>query len=396
MNIALFTDSYIPIKNGVVTSVSQLKEGLEKRGHNVIILTVDVPNYEDNDLTIYRLPSLKVGLGTGTEFHLGLVNQGAVNRFLKKSNIEIIHTHSEFSIGNGGKSAAKKLNIPHVHTTHTMWEEYTHYILNGHLLSKGMIRKILKSFLKNVHTIVAPSIKAKKYFKQLRPDLNCVVINNGINVQKFKSSVIQENEILQLRNEFGLQQTDKLLIFVGRIGQEKRVLELFEQTSKIISTHDDVKMIFVGEGPELPVLRAKAAKMGLEKSFIFTGFVNWELVYRLYSISDIFVTASTSEVHPMTMIEASMCGLPLIARKDDSYMDLVIEEENGFLVDTDEQLGEKIELLLTDDTMRKSFSETSLEYSSKFTAEIHVEKMEKLYKKIIAAYPDPIDGDDEI
>ena len=146
MNIAIFTDCYKPIKNGVVTSISQLKDGLEKRGHEVIIITVDVPNYEEKDENIFRLPSIKAGFGSGTEQRFGIFNQGAINRFLKKKNIQLIHTHTEFPIGYCGKWAAKKLKIPHIHTTHTMWEDYTHYLMNGKLISK----KLQKSKVSNV------------------------------------------------------------------------------------------------------------------------------------------------------------------------------------------------------------------------------------------------------
>src|SRR4030042_3558001 len=181
MNIAIFSDCYIPIINGVVTSILQLKEGLENKGHNVIIITSDVPNYKDKDNNIFRLPSVKAGLGTEQRF--AFFNQGPINRFIKKKNIDIIHSHTEFTIGYSGKWAAKKLNIPHVHTTHTMWEEYNHYILNGRLVSKKMIRNILKTYLKKTDAFICPSIKAKKYYHDLMPNIPSVIIQNGIDIQ---------------------------------------------------------------------------------------------------------------------------------------------------------------------------------------------------------------------
>ncbi len=385
MNIAIFTDCYKPIKNGVVTSVSQLKEGLEKKGHNVFIITVEVPNYTENDENIYRMQSFKVGLGTEQRF--GLFHQGAINRFLKKKNVQLIHTHTEFSIGYCGKWAAKKLRIPHIHTTHTMWEDYRHYILNGKLISKNLARKILKTFLNKISVIIAPSIKAKKYYQDLMPDIPIKVIPNGIDIQKFKSSKITQDEISQLRKEFNLRKNDKIIIFVGRIGKEKRVIELFDAIVPIIKSNPNVKMLFVGDGPQLSELSKKASELKLEKEFIFTGFVNWELVYRLYSISNIFVTASLSEVHPMTLIEASMCGLPIIARIDDSYLDLVKNGINGYLVNTDQEITVSVQRLLNDNKLLQMFSEESYNLSQKFTAENHVNKIEELYNKVLECFP---------
>jgi 1,2-diacylglycerol 3-alpha-glucosyltransferase len=389
MNIALFTDCYLPIKNGVVTSVLQLKEGLEKIGHKVLIITSEMPNYKDKDENIFRLPSVKAGLGTEDRF--AFFNQGAVNRFLKKKNIDIIHTHTEFSIGYCGKWAAKKLKVPHIHTTHTMWEEYGHYIMNGKLLSSKMIRKYVSTFLKHVNAIIAPSIKAKKYNLDLMPEIPNQIVHNGIDMLKFKSSEIKKNEIIQLRKEFNLKKGDKILIFVGRIGREKRVLELFNTLVPVIKKNSRVKVIFVGDGPLLKELIKNSTELYLHKEFVFTGFVNWELVYRLYSISNIYVTASLSEVHPMTLIEAAMCNLPIIARTDDSYLDLVQNDVNGYLVDTDEMLKLKIMELLDNEKKLKEFSKASYNISQLFTAETHVAKVENFYKKVIELYPNKLD-----
>jgi len=386
MNIALFTDCYVPVKNGVVTSIMQLKEGLINKGHNVIVIAPEVPEYKDTDKEVYRLPSVNTGFGN--EIRFALFNQGAVNRFLRKKNIQIIHTHTEFPIGYCGKWASKNLKIPHVHTTHTMWEQYSHYILNGRLLSVKMIRKIMKTFLNRVNAIISPSIKAKKYYQELMQGIPCQVVHNGINMQKFKSSKITKDEIVQLRKEFNLKKNDKIIIFVGRIGKEKRVIELFDAIVPVIKKMPNVKMIYVGEGPELKELIKKSTELYLHKEFVFTGFVNWPLVYRLYSISDLFVTASLSEVHPMTLIEAAMCGLPIIARKDESYLDLVKDDRNGFLVDSDEELTNRVMALLSNDKMLKEFSENSYNISQGFTAENHVNKVEAFYQKVLELYPD--------
>ena len=393
MNIAIFTDAYIPIKNGVTTSVVQLKEGLEKKGHNVIVITVDVPAYEEKDPNVYRLPSINASFGSGTDARLGfLFNYLPIIRFLKKKKIDIIHTHTEFSVGLYGKKAAKKLKLPWVHSTHTMWEEYRHYILNGKIFTRGMVRKMMSTFMKNATCLVSPSIKAEKYYKSLLPNIPTVVINNGIDVDKFKSSIITENEIVALRKTFGFKKNEKILLFVGRIGNEKRVLELFNIVVPILKENSQVKMIFTGAGPLTEHIADSAARLGLDKQVVFTGFVNWDLVYRLYSISDLFITASLSEVQPMTMIEASMCGLPMIVRRDDSYLDLVHDGKNGYIVDSDEEMTAKIRTLISDEEKLKRFSEYSFENSAKFTAENHVARMEKFYMEVLKNHPGKFSG----
>jgi 1,2-diacylglycerol 3-alpha-glucosyltransferase len=116
---------------------------------------------------------------------------------------------------------------------------------------------------------------------------------------------------------------------------------------------------------------------------VFTGFVDWHEVYKLYCISNLFATASLSEVHPMTMIEALICALPTVARRDDSYLDLVLEGKNGYLCDSDAEMTAKIEELLSDKARMLEFSAFALRHSEQFSAERHVDKMLRLYQTII-------------
>lgn len=381
MKIAIFTDCYTPIKNGVVTSVKQLKEGLEKKGHLVVVVTVAVPNYEETDPHILRIASIKLGLGT--EQRIGLVQQKKINNFLKEHEIELIHTHTEFSIGFSGKAAAKKFKLPHVHTTHTMWEDYRHYVLNGMLLSPKIIKIGLKIFIKNVRAIIAPSIKAKNYWQKLTPRTLIEVIPNGIDLTKSKNKQLDENRIMEMKASLGIKETNKTLIFVGRIGQEKRIMELYDTLVPLLKENENLKLLLVGDGPLLAKLKEKTEKLGLSNQCIFTGFVDWETVQMLYRVSNIFVTASLSEVHPMTIIEALFSHLPIIARKDESIFDLVSNKVNGYLVDTDEELGQKVKDLLSQPELLADFAKASFKLAKNFTAVEHVNHVEKLYQRVL-------------
>ena len=93
--------------------------------------------------------------------------------------------------------------------------------------------------------------------------------------------------------------------------------------------------MFVGTGPARDDLAAAACAAGLDRQVLLTGPVAWERMVEIYAIAHAFATASLSEVHPMTLIEAAMCGLPIVARRDVSFVDLVKDGYNGFLVDSD-------------------------------------------------------------
>lgn len=390
MNIALFLDCWSPMKNGVITSAQQLKEGLEKKGHHVVIVTVQVEGYKSDDPNVMLIPLLPFDFGSKQGFGPALVHQGSVNRFLKDHKVELIHVHTEFTLGYAGRNAALQLKLPRVSTTHTMWEQYTNYMFL--LKFKSLVRAFLKHYLKGTSVIVAPSIKAKKYYqKNVVPHAAFQLIPNGIDMQKFKQHHITDQDIADLRKHYGFTAEDHLLIFVGRIGPEKRVEELFKAVIPVLKKYSHVKIVFVGDGPSHAALVDSAASEGVSEKVVFTGFVDWTEVYKLYSIANMFVTASLSEVHPMTLIEGAMCGLPSIARRDDSYLDLIRPGQNGYLCDTDEEMTVRIDELLSDEGKLKVYSKNAYEISQIFTADNHVAKMEKLYKKVIECYPNKLE-----
>ncbi len=381
MNIAIFTDCYVPVKNGVVTSISQLRAGLEAKGHRVIIFTVEARQHIESDPEIIRFPSFPIGLGT--ELAFGWVKQSDVNRIIQLNNIELIHTHTEFSLAVSSIFAARRFCIPRVQTVHTMWEDYRHYIMHGLLFRPILIRTLFKWLLKGCSAIVAPSQKARNYYQSIVPDTAIDVIPNGLDSSVFKHTTLSMAEIEQVRLQWKLGSSDKVVLFVGRIGKEKRVSELFDALLPVLRADPLNKMVFVGDGPLFKKLKARAVNLGLAEQFIFTGFVDWNSMHELYSQADLFVTASTSEVHSMTLIEAMMCSLPVVARRDDSFLDSIVHEKNGYLADTDSELTEYVRQLLSDQLKRESFARESLKSSQNFTAKAHSDQMEKLYNRVL-------------
>ena len=102
------------------------------------------------------------------------------------------------------------------------------------------------------------------------------------------------------------------------------------------------------------------------------------------------MSASMSEMHSMTILEAEMCSLPIVVRDDSSYYDTVIPEKNGYLSLTDEQMAKDLQELMHNDEKRKNFGKNSLEFSKDFSIENYIDKTEKIYKKVLETYPMPI------
>lgn len=395
MTIALFSDSYLPTKSGIVTVVVQLQEQLKKLGHRVILVTVETTDeYETYDPDIYRVHS--VALGLGTDQFVGIPAMHPLINYLRDAKVDIIHCHTEFGIGKAGLRAAHILKIPAICTTHTMWTDfYKYYLTFGKLISPRIINGIMKKYYGKFDSLIGVSTKARNYFKadSMLPQMPSVIIPNAIDKEKFQKEHISEQQKLALRESYGIKPDETMLLFVGRIGEEKRVFELLQVCKNVAKKNNKIKMIFVGNGPAYEDMLKKAEAEIASKQIIFTGFIEWTKVSEYYESADIFVTTSLSEMHSMTILEAQLSGLPIIVRRDESYLDSVFNGDNGYLTDSEDEMEERILELAEDKEKRLAFGKRSLEITKRFTIETHIRKTVKVYEEVLKAYPGKIDDE---
>ncbi|HHU35642.1 MAG TPA: glycosyltransferase family 4 protein [Treponema sp.] len=396
MNIALFTDSYLPAKNGVVTVVTQTRKALEAMGHHVIIVTVEntreLRKTRTEDPNIFRVRSIPLGLGT-SEF-IGLPQKRKIKAFLRKHKIEIIHSHTEFYIAHAAKQVGKSLHLPTIATTHTMWEDfYDYYIPMARLIPVKAIRKIVKRLYKKFYAFINVSSKARDYFKKdfMLPQIPSVVIPNAVDIEAFINTKDTAESLEEMRRNWNIPLDNIVLLFVGRIGEEKRVLKLLDIAINLVNRFDNVTMVFAGNGPSLVHMKKTIKKATLDHRIVFTGFVNWTDVHTYYAMSDIFTTVSLSEMHSMTVLESLFSGLPVVTRSDSSYFDTVLHGENGYLAETDEEVEAFLAELILDGEKRKKFSDRSRKIAQNFTIENHARKIVAFYQTVIDTFPKPID-----
>lgn len=396
MTIALFSDSYLPTKSGVVTVVLQLREQLIKLGHKVLLITVETTeDFHSDDPLVYQVHSKPLGMGTDQFISLPFIPN--LVKFLKKNNVELIHCHTEFGIGNAAVICAKTLKIPAICTTHTMWTEfYKHYIPMAKFISPNVIQKTMKIFYKRFNALIAVSSKARNLTKskKMLPKMPSVIIPNAIDDSKFVQKHLTAQEKQEIRSKYGINNTDVLLLFLGRIAEEKRVFELLTICKNVVKKCGNCKVMFVGNGPAYIGMTNICTKEISEGKIIFTGFVEWEKVHNFYESADIFITASLSEMHSMTILEAELSSLPIVTRKDDSYIDSIFDNENGYLCNTDEEMEEKIIQLISDEVKRKKFGKKSLEITKNFTIEKYMQRTLFVYDEVIKKYPKKVNDFD--
>lgn len=390
MRIGLFTDTYTPDINGVVSSIVTLQRELEKNGHDVYVITNHKAMTMKKEGNVLRLPGLELkwlyGYKLSTPYHFSARDE------IKNMHLDVIHVHTEFGVGMFGRIVAKYLNIPVVTTYHTMYEDYTHYVNRFEIdevdkVTKKVVSTFSRSISDSAQAVISPSEKTKETLLKYGVKTPIYVIPTGLNFDKFHPDNIDPQQVQAIREQYGIHEDERLIVFVGRIAQEKSI-EIPIEGFRYVKD-PKIKLMIVGGGPQLEELQEMVKRYHLEQQVIFTDKKLPEEVPAYYACADCFVSASLTETQGMTYIEALACGLPVFARYDDVLKDLVIEEDSGFLFETGQEFADKLtDFMHRSDEERKAFSKRALEKIVKYDSKVFYSKVLSVYYQAINDFED--------
>jgi 1,2-diacylglycerol 3-alpha-glucosyltransferase len=295
---------------------------------------------------------------------------------------DIIHSQCEFFTFVFAKRISKKLNIPIVHTYHTMYEHYTEYVLKNKTVGKKLASAFTKGIAKKVDIMIAPTEKVRESLKNYGIRKEIEVIPTGINLDKFKNK-ITEAEKAELKRSLGIGEGNKIILSVGRLGIEKNIDEILRNLPMLIEKHKDLTMLIVGDGPHRANLESMAKGLNLCDNVIFTGMISPELVAKYYQIADIFVSASESETQGLTYIEALANGIPEVCKYDKCLEGVLISGYNGFAYERSQDFIDDINTLLEDYALRSLMSVNAELSAERFGSCTFVRSVEGLYQNAI-------------
>ena len=383
MRIGIFTDTYPPFINGVSTSITMLKKALEEKGHKVYIVTVNPENMSynyGNEEDVIRIPGIPIGI---YDYRLtGIYPLRAINK-IKKWNLDIIHSHTEFGIGTFARIIAKQLKIPLVHTYHTMYEDYVHYITRGHFdkSSKKVVEYLTKFYCdKTASELIVPSTKTYNLFKEkYKFDKNVHIVPTGIEIERFYKENVNSKEVEEIKKELKIKKDDFVILFVGRLAQEKNIDFLIKAHNKIANKNKKCKLVIVGSGPDYDKYINLSSDLHLNNNVIFTNAIPWEEMPNYYNIADVFVTASQTETQGLTVIEAMAASLPVICIEDESFSNIVINhlngrtfiDEEGYIKAVLETINNKKEFEKMKEQARKTSESHSLNYFAESVLDVY-------------------------
>lgn len=387
MRIGIFTETYTPYISGLVTSELMLKKALEKKGHEVYVVTANLTNFHydyDEKEKILRIPGIPTGIYDSRLTSIYPIK--AINK-IKSWNLDVIHSQTEFAIGTFARLFAKQYNIPIVHTYHTMYEDYVHYITKGHFdkSSKKLVEYLTKFYCdKTITELIVPTKKAYDLFKKkYNVERNIHIIPTGIEVERFYKEKIDSKKLNKLKKEYQISKKDFTLIFVGRIAEEKNIPFLINITEDLIKINPNFKLLIIGDGPDKEAYEKLTKEKHCENNIIFTGKVQWDDIPIYYQLANAFISASQSETQGLTIIEAMAASLPALCIDDESFADTVINDLNGYLFKDENEAKQIILKLIKDKKLLNN-----MQINARNSAELHsskyfAEKVLDVYKLAI-------------
>lgn len=377
MKILITSDWYAPTINGVVVSMLNLKQSLERRGHEVRVLTLSHSPHSYRHDGVTYIGSFNAGR-IYPNARIRLAPARPLLQDLVDWQPDIVHSQCEFCTFFLARKIAEACDVPFVHTYHTIYEDYTHYFSPSERLGRRTMAAFAYWVGTQIDCYVAPTEKIRTLLESYGVKCPVYVIPTGLDLSALSAPVTPEKRD-EMRRNLGIPKDQLVLAAIGRLAEEKNTEELISYMAYCRDL--PITMLLVGDGPNRPALEAQVKKLGLQKSVLFTGMVPHEDVGLYYHLGDIFVNASTSEAQGLTYIEALAAGLPALCRADEALDGVIESGVNGWQYHDEAEFRAKLEQFAADAGLQKRMSDAAAASAVAYSSDTFGERAEALYQE---------------
>ena len=387
MNIGIVTENYGPVYDGYMVYVANLLQNLTKKGHNVYVFAPQYPQFNPNsEPHVTRVPSIYSRVLPPYRVSKPWAAKNIFHQLFRQLRLDIVHSQIPSLMIYPACAISKELGIPHVATYHTYLERYmTHYVpIVPQVLARWLAKTYSRSACSRTDCVIVPSVAIGKLLQGYGIETKTEYIPHGIDIETFKDA-----NGLRIRREFGLEKSDKILLYVGRLTSEKNIRFLFTVLSRLLrdNTVSRLKMIIVGTGRHETEIKRECCAMGLSEAVIFAGLVkDRRRLADFYAAGDVFVFASVTEVFGLVLLEAQACGTPIVAVGEGGVCNVVEDGHGGFLTRLDvEQFTETVRRLLLAPELRREQSCKAREHANTFSLDVMTESLLRVYESLAEA-----------
>ena len=373
----MLADMYKPYFSGVTRMISLLKNRLESLGQEVFLFTFGASHYRDKEPNIIRSPGLTFGRN-GLSLGIDLTREARAMLM----SMDIVHVHHPIFSGRLALRYCRPRGIPIVFSNHTRYDLYAR--LYARPLPPWLIDRLCSDYLRRLYRscnlVIVPSPAAMQLVERLSPTCHRQMIPNGIELNPF----LEVRDPIR-REELGFGTEDVVLVYIGRLAREKNIQFLIEAFAYASRQAKKVKLLIIGTGPLRKSLQRHLFRLGICDRVHFAGFLPYSQLPRYLACADAFVTASMTEVHALTVIEAMACGLPVLGITSSGVGDAVTNGVTGLLSPHNLRLfGEMMLRLSEEDEQRRLLGEQARQSSKAFSIESTAAAVLDCYQRLLA------------
>lgn len=377
MRIGMMADVYKPHVSGITNYIALNKRALEQAGHQVYIFTFGDLDYEDDEERVIRSAGFPL-LDTG--YFLSLRYSPEARKLI--NGMDLVHVHHPFLSGSLALRYCRPRGIPIVFTNHTRYDLYARVYLPvlPEVFGETALEAYLPSFCRACDLVISPSPGMRDVLTRFGVNTSIDVVPNGVDLKPFNNPSKPEDAERYRKNE-----DEVILIYTGRLSPEKNLIFLLRAFNGAARAFNNVKLLLVGDGPERDNLQDRVRHMGIQERVIFTGMVPYHSLPGYLALADAFVTASVTEVHPLSIIEAMAVGLPVLGIKSPGVGDTVKDGETGFVVLEEDQAAFTAMMvrLITQTEERRAMGEKAREAAKKYSIERTTEMLLERYTNVV-------------
>lgn len=376
MRILVLNHEFPPVGGGGGRAAESICQALAKRGHEIKVLTShfkDLPREEQRDgYNIIRIPTLRTQAFRASFLSMVIyVLSGlwAGLRLVRLFRPDVIHVHFAVPAGALAWMLSRFTKVP--------------YVLTAHLgdVPGGVPEKTGDWFhwifptTRWIWHDASARVAVSEYTRSLaltHYDEEVLVIPNGIDVDRENQASIEVNK-------------PPVIVFAGRFMEQKSPLMIVQ----ILNEIKDIpwKCVMIGDGPLMPEVKKSISTLELGDRFLLTGWITPNEVMKQFEQSDILFMPSLSEGLPVVGVQALSKGLAIVASRVGGFVDLVDENQNGYLIEVGDKTGFKSRLqeLLTNPSRLLSLRQASLKKANSFEITQIAEQYEKIFEEIVKA-----------
>jgi glycosyltransferase involved in cell wall biosynthesis len=392
MKIAMTTDAYWPRINGVTVAVDAFRRSLVERGHTVYVIAPEYPPSDrdalwPDDGNVFRFPGFSIPWSPEDRFGR-LRERFRVTRLLEELRPDIVHAHTEVTLGFSGKTFCRRNNVAHVMTRHTYWEEYlpTYSVL----ITRGIARLIVSTWSRMdyalVDSVIVPSEHLGRLIRSYGVTTPIDTIPTGVDPREFDLSPAQDRtQGEQFLRAFPVIHGRRILIYAGRIVHEKNIDFLLDAIAPVAAAVPQALLLLAGDGPYRADLERRVRERKLGMHVLFTGYLDRKQLAWAYRHSDAFVFSSKTETQGLALVEAMMCGTPAVVVEAMGTEDILAGDRGGFLVAEDAAaFAAKAILLLRDEGLRRRKGAEARAHAEQWTICKTTDRLLEVYARAIS------------